>query len=173
MKTVLKVFLVMFALIGILDAGYITYEELSGVIPACGAGFDCGKVLNSPWSHIGPVPLAALGLVYYLIIFALAASQILELPAATFKPVTAEISKYGKKYLSKKVLAFIDTHPLLSAIFLISCFGLAFSAFLIFLMGVIIKAWCLYCLISAITSCLLFVTTSSLVYTELHENTHS
>ncbi|MBP7842566.1 hypothetical protein KA017_01025, partial [Candidatus Woesebacteria bacterium] len=66
MKIFISLLFIIFSLVGIADASYITYEKFSGVVPDCGPGFDCGAVLNSKWSSIGPIPLSLLGLAYYL-----------------------------------------------------------------------------------------------------------
>lgn len=122
----------MLSLIGIADAGFMTYEEVMGIVPQCTgvAGFDCGKVLQSSWAYIGPVPLAALGLGFYLFMFALN-SYLLLVP---------------------QPWARLKQLRLLAAT---SAFG--FSLWLIFLQAVVIGAFCLYCTISAATSTGLFL----------------
>jgi uncharacterized membrane protein len=173
MKTVLKVFLVMFALIGILDSGYITYEELSGAVPVCGAGFDCGKVLRSEWSHIGPVPLAALGFFYYTVMFCLTSMYLLEIEPPVLKSLAKTISTKLEPLVPEAKLQMVLENITLTCIFLISCLGLAFSIFLVSLMAFIIKAWCLYCLVSALTSTLLFCTSTVVVISTYYETTHT
>ena len=134
MKTFLPLLLVVLALLGIFDASYLTYEKLAGVIPSCGAGFDCGEVLNSQWASIGPIPLSALGMLYYLTVFIVAILNFLEI----------------------KILDFlIPTHKIL---LLLTSFGFLFSLVLVGLMAFVIKAWCLYCLVSAFLSTCLWIT---------------
>ena len=140
MKTFLLLLHVALPLIGLADAGYITYEDLTGYIPPCGAGFDCGTVLTSPYSHIGPVPIAALGLLYYTTLLILGVLLMLEI----------EISHFLPKSLKK----IVTTQQLYTAI---TAFGLLFSFYLLFVMAVVLQSWCLYCLISAITSVALFI----------------
>ena len=139
MKTFLLLLHVALPLIGIADASYITYEDLTGYIPACGSGFDCGTVLTSSYSHIGPVPIAALGLVYYLVLFVLGILLMLEIDVTRFLP------KSFKKVVS--------TQQLYTAI---TALGLLFSLYLLFIMAVVLQSWCLFCLISAFTSAALF-----------------
>ncbi|NCS96970.1 MAG: hypothetical protein GW762_00050, partial [Candidatus Pacebacteria bacterium] len=55
MKTVLLLLHVILPIIGIVDSSFITYEEIMGIVPPCGNGFDCGAVLTSKYAHIGPV----------------------------------------------------------------------------------------------------------------------
>jgi dihydroorotate dehydrogenase len=150
MNTALSLLLVILSLVGIADAGYITYEKYAGIVPPCGAGFDCGAVLNSRWASIGPVPVSVLGLLFYATVLTLASLHFLEL----------EIFSQKQKDVALKSSASIKTYAHLSPIHLLACItiiGLIFSFFLLFLMAVVIKAWCLYCLISAATSILLFI----------------
>lgn len=135
MKTFLSLLLVVLSLLGIMDASYLTYEKLAGVLPPCGAGFDCGQVLNSQWASIGPIPLSALGLLFYATVFGLAVTHFLELKLAGWSPLLL------LKYLT--------------------VFGFLFSLYLVSLMAFIIQAWCLYCLISAVISSSLFVVTQA------------
>jgi uncharacterized membrane protein len=128
MKQAIIMIMIFLSIVGIADSGYITYEKFSGAIPVCGEGFDCGSVLSSPYSQIGPIPLSLLGFGYYTTILLVMAGKLLEIPAV------------------KK------TWPVLA----LTSFGFAFSLFLIGLMAFVIEAWCLYCLISAGTSTLLF-----------------
>lgn len=59
-------------LIALLGAGisaYLTAEHYNtGLTLACpeSATINCAKVTTSPWSHIGPIPVALLGLIFFL-----------------------------------------------------------------------------------------------------------
>jgi uncharacterized membrane protein len=137
MKAFIALGMVFLSLLGIADASYLTYEKLSGYIPLCGQGFDCGAVLSSPYASIGPVPISALGILFYLSIFALAICYYLEVP------------------LDKSLkLPWLNISWLLLGI---TSTGFAFSVILVGLMAFVIEAWCLYCLVSAIISTLLFI----------------
>eukprot|EP00931_Biecheleriopsis_adriatica_P051543 TRINITY_DN2990_c0_g2_i1.p1 TRINITY_DN2990_c0_g2~~TRINITY_DN2990_c0_g2_i1.p1 ORF type:complete len:412 (+),score=75.85 TRINITY_DN2990_c0_g2_i1:54-1238(+) len=57
--------------LGVLDCSYLTYSKLSQIPLACPASGGCSKVLESPWSMVGPVPLAAIGLLAYGLLAAL------------------------------------------------------------------------------------------------------
>jgi uncharacterized membrane protein len=57
-----------FALVGLGVSIYLTIEHFnSSVTLACpeSAAVNCVKVTSSRWSHIGPVPVALLGLVFF------------------------------------------------------------------------------------------------------------
>lgn len=114
--------------IGFLDATYLYLEHLRGTIPACNVIKGCDQVLVSSYSTIGPVPLALLGSIYYLIII-----------------VGALI------FFDTKKVHFLH---LLSAFTLVGIFA---SLYFLYLQFFIIKALCIYCLFSAATSTLLFV----------------
>ncbi len=138
-RTVLSLALVMLSLIGILDAGYLTYEKYAGVVPPCVSGFECATVLNSRWAHVGPIALSAFGLAYYATVFILASSN--------FIGVSFEKINLVKKFTPLQMLVLLTT------------IGFFFSLYLVGLMAFVIKAWCTYCLISAAVSTALFVTT--------------
>lgn len=145
--------LIFFALIGIADAGYITYEKIRGVVPPCGNGLDCGAVLNSPWANIGPIPLAAVGVVFYSWILCLAILNLLEI---SIKPVVSRIANQ-LKLKKQHVLRQLTLQELLLGS---TIFGAGFSAYLVYIMAVPIGAWCRYCLLSAATCFSLFLITS-------------
>ncbi len=148
MKTFLSTLLVILPLLGIADAGYLTYEKLSGRTPPCSTSSDCGAVLNSPYASIGPVPLSVMGLAFYTLLFLLTSSNLLEIDIG---------EKIGEKIGWK--LHHLKTIDLL---LMLSTFAVFFSGYLVFLMAVVIQAWCQYCLLSAAISMLIWV--STLVY---------
>lgn len=130
--------IVMFSIIGILDAGKITWDEFNNVIPSCAPPFECATVLNSPWAYLGPLPLATYGLVFYIAFLVIGSLLVLEV-----KHITVAGRVFAVATLAKWM----------------GIFGFLFSLYLITLMGFIIKAWCLYCLISAINCTVLFLVT--------------
>lgn len=151
MKLLFPLLLIIFSLIGLADASYITYEEFAGIIPPCSQGFQCEKVLTSDFAHIGPIPISLLGIFYYLTVFTLSICLYLDLD---FKSIAAFKNTFFRKSSPLDLLQ------------LITIGGLAFTLYLLLLMGVILKAWCLYCLISATTSVVLFLITQ--IYTSVY-----
>jgi uncharacterized membrane protein len=140
-KFLLPLFISVFAFLGILDAGYITYEKFSGQIPICNGFFKCGNVLSSPWSSVGPVPLSLLGLLFYATIFTFAVMAYLE---------------------TESLILFKRQIPLGHLLAALGVFGAGFSLYLVYIMGVVLQAWCLYCLFSA-ANCLVL-----LLLTQIH-----
>jgi dihydroorotate dehydrogenase/uncharacterized membrane protein len=132
MKQAFVLPVVILSILGIIDASYLTYQKIQNIVPPCTPGFQCDTVLSSPWANIGPIPLSALGLLFYSIVFIFAAMTLLE------KKV-----KIGK----------MDNEDILMSL---TAFGGIFSLYLVFVMGVLIEEWCTYCLISALICASLF-----------------
>lgn len=162
MKIILSLILVILSIVGIADSSYITYEKLAGLTPDCGTGFDCGTVLNSEWSSIGPVPLSLLGFVFYLTVFILSVLNYLDFDLKKY--LESPFNKLGFK--KNSIFRLVTVQELILAV---TIFGALFSGYLVFLMAFIIEAWCKYCLISAFTSLSLFIV-SSIFYNKYQGN---
>jgi uncharacterized membrane protein len=54
-------------LVGLAIAGYLTYVHYEGIAPVCSTG-GCERVQASSYAEIGPIPVALLGLLGYLLI---------------------------------------------------------------------------------------------------------
>lgn len=113
--------------IGIGDTLYLAYYHFLGLTPTCAIG-GCEIVLNSPYSSVFGVPLAYLGLVYYVYMLALAF-------LLSIDP--------DSKGLRFGALAY-------TAVGLLCSVG--FELFQFF----VIHALCMFCAISAFTTLLLF-----------------
>lgn len=113
------------ALLGLADASYLSFEHFSGAIPPCTVG-GCETVLTSPYATIAGIPLALLGVGYYLALL---------------------------------VLTRLEGQRSLIALAALTSFGVAASAGLVYLQVAVIGAICLYCLISAGTTTLLWILT--------------
>lgn len=131
----LLVAILILAVIGMLDSGYLTYEHFSDSIPPCSTSpfIDCGKVLKSTYSEVFGFPLAGLGFLHYF-------------------GLIAVVLAFGrtKHVLLKKVLV---AQGLVGAVF---------SAYFVYLQLVVLKAICLYCMVSAVNS---FVLLPIVLYT--------
>lgn len=57
------------ALVGVADALYLTVLDLTGQAALCGGSASCSQVLSSRYSHLGPIPVAGLGLLGYFSAF--------------------------------------------------------------------------------------------------------
>ena len=118
---------VIISLIGFLDAVWLTVKYYIGSID-CSVIAGCQDVLNSSYSAVFNIPVAILGAIFYLFILTSALAYI--------------DSKY--KY-SLKILSIIPT------------LGFLFSLWLVYLQFFVINAICIYCMLSATTSTLLFI----------------
>lgn len=153
MKTVLALLLVVLALIGITDAGFITWNELNHTLPPCGGAFDCGSVLQSPWAHIGPVPIAAVGVLYYSFVFMLAVLNVLEVSLKRPAKFLGNLLHLSKTNTLRQV-------SVPDLLILLTSFGFGFSLYLVSIMAFAIGEWCKYCLVSAGTCAAIFLVNS-------------
>ena len=117
--------------LGFIDTLYLTYEHFTGAPVNCSILNGCDKVLTSSYSSILGVPLALIGTLYYLLVLALMAA-----------------------YLGQKNKAVIKYLLGLTSL------GFIISLFLVYLQFFVLKALCLYCMISALSSTLLFILTT-------------
>lgn len=115
----------LFAIIGCLDAGYLTYERFAKLIIPCSTGYfvDCGKVLESPYATPFGIPLAVIGLFHYTL----------------FLIVAALLIRFKNEWL-KRIL------------FIITAVGALASLYFVYLQIFAIGAICVYCMVSAINS---------------------
>lgn len=120
------------SLLGVADALYLTLKHYSNAPVPCSVGFfsNCGHVLESQYSITFGVPIALLGLLYYL----------------STTASLALIISYPKRIFKYFLI-------------LTTSFGFIFSLYLVFLQLVVINAICLYCMASALISTLLFIIT--------------
>jgi uncharacterized membrane protein len=125
-RTVL--FMFVFALIGFIDAAYLTIEHFRGIIPPCSLTADCDLVLTSSYSVIFGIPVALFGALYYLVIL---------------------VGLFS--YLDTKRTAFLKWT------LLITIFGLLASFCLIYIQVFVLYSYCTYCIGSALISTILFI----------------
>lgn len=115
------------AIIGFADATYLTVEHYQNTTPPCTIG-GCETVLTSSYSNVAGIPVSLFGVLYYL---AIAVSLIVFFDS--------------KKEFSLRLPA------------LLSVFGLLASIWFSILQLFIIKAFCPYCAVSAVTSLIIFI----------------
>ena len=107
------------ALAGLADALYLTVLHLTGQSAVCGGSPSCSQVLASKYAHIGPVPVALLGILGYFSVFTFAIFSVFNYARAT-------------------VLMRITVWLMFAAALL-----------LLYLQAFVIHAFCRYCLFSA------------------------
>lgn len=119
------------SLVGLFVALYLLANKLGLTGPmVCGIG-ECATVQASKWSMIGPVPVSALGVGGYI---ALLAAALFGLQPAGLR--------------SRAVSGLLVA---------LSTVALAFSVWLTYLEAFVIRAWCQWCVISAILVTIIFV----------------
>lgn len=119
--------IILFALIGFGDAIFLTVKYYTGTIN-CSIWFGCHKVLKSSYADIFGIPIALFGVVYYLFIL-----------------FSALAYWQSAKNIFANILAFIPS------------LGFLFSLYLVYLQLVVIKYICIYCMLSALSSTLIFI----------------
>ena len=119
------------ALVGIADAGYDSYAIYTGQALWCPPPIDgCNTVASSPYARILGVPLGYLGVLYYL-----------GMAVAAVLLASAPLS------LARRVIAFAYASA-----------GVVASTIFFYIQATYIHAFCVYCMISALLTVLLFAT---------------
>ncbi|MFW5709052.1 MAG: vitamin K epoxide reductase family protein [Chloroflexota bacterium] len=121
--------------IGIGVSGYLSYVKATSVPMACLAdsGFNCAAVQNSDYSELMGVPIAYLGLATYIVI--------------------------GGLILLQDRIPFLRQNGMILT-FGIVLFAFLYSVYLVYVQGVILEAWCQWCLMHEVNITVLFVVTS-------------
>jgi len=122
--------LLFLSLVGLADAGYLTYEYYAKIIPPCTIGslFDCGTVIKSSYGYIFNIPVSLWGVVYYSI-----------------------LSFTDFVFLMHKKRQWIHIFSIVSVL------GFLFSVYFVYVQIFILKALCFYCMLSAINSFIIFI----------------
>lgn len=113
--------------LGFLDATYLTIIHYKNLIPPCTVSAGCEAVLTSQYATIAGIPIALLGVLYYLAVMAILIIWIQ--------------TKHGKW---------------LTILVTLTGAGLAVGLFLVYLQAFVIHAFCQYCLTSELIDFLLF-----------------
>ena len=122
------------ALVGIAVAFYDAHQLYNGQTLWCPPPINgCNEVANSPYARIYNLPVGYFGVVYYLYMLSLAA-------LLAYEPYSG-----GLRFAA---LAY-------------SALGVCFSIYFMYLQIAFIHAFCIYCLVSAATTLLLFIATVS------------
>jgi uncharacterized membrane protein len=120
-------------IVGLMDALYLSYARYMSVdLPCSITNGGCSVVAASPYAVMLGVPLAYLGVLFYLIMFG-------ALSAYVYKP--------SIKYIREAILT-------------IAIFGALDSLYFLYLQAYVIKAFCIYCIISAVITFALVLITS-------------
>ncbi len=113
-------FIVISAFVGFVDSLYLTSNHLRNTIPPCTVFAGCEQVLNSKFSVIGSIPVALLGVIYYLVAVILAIG-----------------------YVDRKSPFVLYLMSVVGSV------GVTTSSFFVYLQLGPLQSLCVYCLISA------------------------
>lgn len=130
MRTRLIILLIaIVAFLGLLNAMYLFMtHETSATVTCLVSGDGCQVVAESPYSELFGIPIAALGSIFYALVFVLAA-----LALSVKQPIIPKL------------------------IFVGAVAGILFSVYTGILMVFVIQAFCEYCALSIVDSVLLFI----------------
>lgn len=114
--------------VGLFDATYLTSAHYTGRAVSCSFLGGCEQVTTSQYATIAGIPVALIGALYYLAVMLI-------------------------------ILIYHETKQahLLKFIAALTGAGFIFSLWFVYLQAFVIKALCIYCLISAASSTLLFL----------------
>ena len=120
------ILLLIVAGIGLLDALYLTYQHYSGAGLICNISHGCEQVLNSKYAVVAGVPVALLGIIFYLTVLLM-------------------------------VVYFLSNPARPKLLFVVGLVGFISTVYLFYLQAFVIRAWCQYCLLSTLTSTVIFI----------------
>lgn len=135
----LYVFLVM-ALIGLFDSMYLAYAYATNTPLSCGAIPGCNEVMRSPYTNIAGISLPVLGIIYY-----------------SFSLWNFFVYFIWRNTFGATLLAYLGT------------LGFLASVYFLYVQVELIKAICIYCVISALTATIMFFIS---MFIRLHHINH-
>lgn len=131
------IFVLVVSLLGFVDAAYLTVEHYRDVVPPCSITGGCENVLTSQFAEVAGIPVSLVGAVFYLFVL-----------IGSFLYIESKkdlILRYG---LTLSIPAFIA------------------SLYFVFLQVFVIRSYCAYCMGSAITSTIIFISAIKLLRNE-------
>ena len=145
---------IVLSLIGFIDATYVTVKFYLRSPLNCLVFKNCSQVINSSYSQIFSIPLSLYGAVFYLTIFLLTVYYV---DVTTRRNIHLE--PFGPELRVEGLAERADTKKpaAIKIIFWLTGFGFLFSLYLLFIQAFLLNQFCLYCLISAAASILLFL----------------
>lgn len=139
------VVLLLLSVLGFADATYLTERHYDGLAVGCIALGGCDQVTASAYATVGNVPIALLGAGYYGVILGLVAGYLF----------LSRRRGVGGGRVAEALLNFTARFTVI---------GFLVSLWLVYLQLFVIKAVCVYCMVSAATATLLFLFGTLLLY---------
>ncbi len=128
----------LFAALGVADTAYLTSVKLGGGAAACSSE-SCNAVLSSPYANILGFPLSLFGLLAYLAMMVM-----------SILPLVIDAKTNKKLHNKVQDLTW-------QGLFLGGTAMAVFSGYLMYLLTVVIKAPCPYCIASAVFAAIIFI----------------
>ena len=121
--------IIILSVLGVIDApSYLTYHSLAKLPLPCTILEGCNAVAASQYSKVFGVPLSAFGVLFYLGVFLLATIFLFQ---------------------QNRIISF--------SIRIFALVGFVLSVYFTYLQAFVIKAFCIYCVASAVISTLIFI----------------
>jgi uncharacterized membrane protein len=114
------------AFVGMVDAAYVALHSSRSFLLPCGLAGGCDQVLNSPYAAVLGIPVAWLGMAFYL--------------------TTAGCALFALFGFEKALRVSLALNGA----------ALGFTVYLLYLQAIVIRAFCDYCLLSAVLVTLIF-----------------
>jgi uncharacterized membrane protein len=118
------------AILGLADAGYLSWIKLANAVAACSGIGDCASVNSSRYAEMWGIPVALFGVATYLVILALLVVE----------------GRWTQNFYLFRL-----------GVFGVTLVGTLYSAYLTYVEVAILRAICPYCVISAVLVTALFV----------------
>lgn len=127
-RQILGIFILLVSFLGFVDAAYLTIEHFRGLTPPCSVIIGCELVTTSRYAVVFNIPVALLGSLFYFTVLILA---------------VAYLESQNRKFLTAAAV--------------LTPFGFLASVWFVYLQVYVIKAICIYCVGSALSSTILFI----------------
>jgi len=116
------------AIIGVFNAGYLSWVAVTGAAPTCFLNSGCDVVAASPFSKVFDIPLASFGVFFYAMIFGFSLWKVL-----------------------------VPATPVLRYLLPLASLGFLLSLYFLYLQAFVIGAYCEYCLFSLFDATVIFL----------------
>ena len=129
-KPIFLKLIVALGLLGVADSGYLTYKHYFGGPIPCSLTQGCEAVTTSQYSSVFNVPVSALGLFFYSLVVIIGLTALIQ---------------YSRHHIH--------------AVLALSFPAFVLSLFFVYIQLFVLRAVCLYCMVSAVLSTLIFILT--------------
>src|SRR5260221_7580327 len=143
---------IILSFLGSLDAAYLTIIHYKNIIPPCSIAHGCETVLTSQYATIGPVPIALLGVFFYLSCLGLLGSIFYSSSERSESRSQNDTSSRQDGYRT----VIRQARTIMNLLFLLTGLGALTAIGLILIQAFILHAYCQYCLASEAIDFLLF-----------------